>query len=66
LECKKINEKTLVLESPGKVIRQVTDKEIEDIKLNAQHYVVNLLKEKVDTKENLLLNQINCLFIISI
>ena len=39
---------------------------IEDIKLNAQHYVVNLLKEKVDTKENLLLNQINCLFIISI
>ena len=65
-ENKIIPEKSLVLGSPGKVIRQVTDKEIEDIKLNAQHYVVNLLKEKVDTKENLLLNQINCLFIISI
>jgi carbonic anhydrase/acetyltransferase-like protein (isoleucine patch superfamily) len=46
-ENKIIPEKSLVLGSPGKVIRQVTDKEIEDIKLNAQHYVENYKKYKI-------------------
>ena len=46
-ENKIIPEKSLVLGSPGKVIRQVTDKEIEDIKLNAQHYVENYKKFKI-------------------
>ena len=40
-ENKIIPERSLVLGSPGKVIRQVTDEEIEDIKENARHYVEN-------------------------
>ena len=40
-ENKIIPERSLVLGSPGKVIRQVTDEEIEDIKENSRHYVEN-------------------------
>ena len=40
-ENKIIPERSLVLGSPGKVIRQVTDEEIEGIKKNARHYVEN-------------------------
>jgi carbonic anhydrase/acetyltransferase-like protein (isoleucine patch superfamily) len=40
-ENKIIPERSLVLGSPGKIIRQVTDEEIEDIKENARHYVEN-------------------------
>ena len=43
-EDKVIPERSLVLGSPGKVIRQVTDKEIENIKINALHYVENYKK----------------------
>ena len=45
-ENKVIPERSLVLGSPGKVIRQVTDKEIEEIKENAKHYVGNYKKYK--------------------
>jgi len=40
-ENKVIPDRSLVLGSPGKVIRQVTDKEIQEIKENAKHYVEN-------------------------
>ncbi len=45
-ENKVIPDRSLVLGSPGKVIRQVTDKEIEEIKENALHYVDNYKKYK--------------------
>ena len=40
-ENKVIPERSLVIGSPGKVIRQVTDEEIIHIKENAEHYVKN-------------------------
>ena len=45
-ENKVIPERSLVLGSPGKVVRQVTDKEIEHIKENARDYVENFKKYK--------------------
>ena len=45
-ENKIIPERSLVIGSPGKVVRQVTDKEIKHIKENAQHYVENYKKYK--------------------
>ena len=45
-ENKVIPERSLVLGSPGKIVRQVTDKEIGDIKENARHYVENFKKYK--------------------
>ena len=45
-ENKVIPDRSLVLGSPGKIIRQVTDKEIEDIKENAIHYIENYKKYK--------------------
>jgi len=45
-ENKVIPDRSLVLGSPGKVIRQVTNKEIEEIKENAKHYVENYKKYK--------------------
>ena len=45
-ENKIIPERSLVLGSPGKIIRQVTDEEIEGIKENARHYVENFKKYK--------------------
>ena len=45
-ENKIIPDRSLVLGSPGKVIRQVTDKEIEEIKENAKHYVENYKRYK--------------------
>ena len=45
-ENKIIPERSLVLGSPGKIVRQVTDKEIESIKGNAKHYVENFKKYK--------------------
>ena len=47
-ENKIIPDRSLVLGSPGKVIRQVTDKEVEEIKENARHYVENYKKYKND------------------
>ena len=45
-ENKVIPERSLVLGSPGKIVRQVTDKEIGEIKENAEHYVANYKKYK--------------------
>jgi carbonic anhydrase/acetyltransferase-like protein (isoleucine patch superfamily) len=45
-ENKVIPEKSLVLGSPGKIVRQVTDEEIKSIKENADHYVANYKKYK--------------------
>ena len=45
-ENKVIPDRSLVLGSPGKVIRKVTDKEIEEIKVNAEHYVDNYKRFK--------------------
>ena len=41
-----IPEISLVLGSPGRVVRQVTDEEIEHIKENARDYVENFKKYK--------------------
>jgi len=43
-ENKTIPDRSLVLGSPGKVIRQVTDNEVEEIRENAKHYVENYKK----------------------
>ena len=45
-ENKIIPERSLVLGSPGKIVRQVTDEEIKSIKENAEHYVANFKKYK--------------------
>ena len=45
-ENKVIPERSLVIGSPGKVIRQVSDEEIIHIKENAEHYVKNYKKYK--------------------
>ena len=45
-ENKVIPDRALVLGSPGKVVRQVTDEEIEHIKENARDYVENIKKYK--------------------
>ena len=45
-ENKIIPDRSLVLGSPGKVVRQVTDEEIEHIKENARNYVENIKKYK--------------------
>ena len=41
-----IPERSLVIGSPGKIVRQVTDDEIKHIKENAEHYVNNFKKCK--------------------
>ena len=45
-ENKVIPERSLVLGSPGKIVRKVTDEEIEHIKENARNYVENFKKYK--------------------
>ena len=45
-ENKVIPERSLVIGSPGKIVRQVTDDEIKHIKENAEHYVNNFKKYK--------------------
>ena len=46
-ENKIIPERSLVIGSPGKVVRQVTNEEIENIKENASHYVKNWKRYKI-------------------
>jgi len=45
-ENKVIPDNSLVLGSPGKIVREVTEKEIEEIKENARHYVDNYKRYK--------------------
>ena len=46
-ENKTIPDNSLVLGSPGKVIRKVTDEEIKVIRENAKHYVKNFKRYKI-------------------
>ena len=39
--------------SPGKVIREVTDKEIQNIKDNAMRYIKNSLRYETEAKEQI-------------
>jgi len=38
---KKIPDRSLVLGSPGRVVRQLTEREIEKIRMSAKHYITN-------------------------
>jgi carbonic anhydrase/acetyltransferase-like protein (isoleucine patch superfamily) len=46
-ENKVIPDRSLVIGSPGKVIRQVTEKEIKEIKENALHYCINFFNIRI-------------------
>lgn len=50
-EGKEIPDGSLVLGSPGRVIRKVTDDEIRDLKLSAEHYVENFKHFKRSLRE---------------
>jgi carbonic anhydrase/acetyltransferase-like protein (isoleucine patch superfamily) len=50
-EGKKIPERSLVMGSPGKVVREVTDAEIKAILDNAQRYIKNSLRYEAELKE---------------
>ena len=50
-EGKKIPERSLVMGSPGKVVREVTDAEIKAIHDNAQRYIKNSLRYEKEAKE---------------
>ena len=45
-ENKVIPDRSLVLGSPGKVVRQITDEEVKHIRENARDYVENIKKYK--------------------
>ncbi|MEQ9618310.1 MAG: gamma carbonic anhydrase family protein [Deltaproteobacteria bacterium] len=47
---KEIPDNSMVLGSPGKVAREVTEKEIEELKLSAEHYVKNFKRFKKDLR----------------
>ena len=52
-EGKQIPEQSLVMGSPGKVVRQVTDDEIKAIHENAKRYVQNSKRYEAEAKEQL-------------
>ena len=52
-EGKQIPERSLVMGSPGKVVRQVTDDEIKAIHENAKRYVQNSKRYEAEAKEQL-------------
>jgi len=47
-EGKEIPDRSLVVGSPGKVVRQLTDQEIERLLENALHYVTNFQRYRLD------------------
>ena len=49
-EGKEIPDRSLVMGSPGKVVRQVTDEEVERMLENALHYVTNFQRFRLDLK----------------
>ncbi len=49
-EGKEIPERSLVVGSPGKVVRQLTDEEVKMLLWNADHYVQNFTRYKRDLK----------------
>lgn len=48
---KEIPDNSMVLGSPGKAVREVTEQEIEELKLTAGHYINNFKRFKRDLKE---------------
>lgn len=48
---KEIPDNSMVLGSPGKVVREVTSEEIEDLKHSAEHYVQNFKRFKKELKK---------------
>ena len=52
-EGKQIPQRSLVMGSPGKVVRQVTDDEIKAIHENATRYVQNSKRYEAEAKEQL-------------
>jgi carbonic anhydrase/acetyltransferase-like protein (isoleucine patch superfamily) len=49
-EGKEIPDRSLVVGSPGKVVRQLTDEEVEGLLENALHYVENFQRYRLDLK----------------
>ena len=49
-EGKEIPDRSLVVGSPGKVVRQLTDEEVERLLENALHYVTNFQRFRLDLK----------------
>ena len=49
-EGKEIPDRSLVMGSPGKVVRQLTDEEVEQLLQNALHYVKNFQRFRLDLK----------------
>ena len=49
-EGKEIPDRSLVVGSPGKVVREVTDEEVERMLKNALHYVTNFQRYRLDLK----------------
>ena len=49
-EGKDIPDRSLVMGSPGKVVRQLTDEEAEQLLDNALHYVKNFQRHRLDLK----------------
>jgi len=49
-EGKEIPDRSLVVGSPGKVLRQLTDEEVEQLRGNALHYVENFQRHRLDLK----------------
>lgn len=49
-EGKEIPDRSLVVGSPGKVVRQLTDEEVQHLLENAEHYVKNFQRYRRDFK----------------
>jgi carbonic anhydrase/acetyltransferase-like protein (isoleucine patch superfamily) len=49
-EGKEIPDRSLVVGSPGKVVRQLTDEEVARLLENALHYVTNYQRYRLDLK----------------
>jgi carbonic anhydrase/acetyltransferase-like protein (isoleucine patch superfamily) len=49
-ENKEIPDRSLVVGSPGKVVRQLTDAEVARLQENALHYVTNFQRYRLDLK----------------
>jgi carbonic anhydrase/acetyltransferase-like protein (isoleucine patch superfamily) len=52
-EGKVIPDGSIVMGSPGKVVGQLTEKQIENLKHSAEHYVANFKKYKANLKQDL-------------
>ncbi|RKZ35548.1 MAG: gamma carbonic anhydrase family protein [Gammaproteobacteria bacterium] len=51
-EGKEIPDRSLVIGSPGRVIRQVTDEEIQGLRESAEHYVENMRRFQAELRSD--------------